>query len=408
MAKASFFLKEPNSKSDTVVFLYFNFGDKRLKYSSGEKINPKFWNIENQRARETKQFKEYPEFNASLERCSSSAKTAYRKLLNNGETPTVVKLKNELDKEFRKKKDDKPELLSFIERFISEVSGLRSINTIKAYKSALNHLKTYTITKKTSIDFDTIDLSFYNSFTKYLVEDLNMSQNTVGSKIKNVKVFMNEAHQRGLHNNLEFRNRKFKKLTEDTDKIYLNSQELEKIYKLDLSGNKKYEKVRDLFIIGCFTGLRFSDFTQLTKENIIDGNKIKIRTQKSKDIVVIPLHPYVKDIYIKYGWEIPEPISNQKMNEYLKKIGEIAEIKGSVQTAITRGGKMQKNLIEKFNLISTHTARRSFASNLYLAGIQAINIMKITGHKTESSFLRYIRISQEENANQLLDHPFFK
>ena len=409
MAKASFFLKEPTSKSDTLVFLYFNFGSRRLKYSTGEKINPKFWNFENQRAKETKQFKEYPEFNARLNDCAEKVRSAYRKILNDGESVTLFNLRKELDSTFKKQeKEKKPDLLGFIEKFIKETTGIRSDNTIKAYQNALNHLKNYCRDKNCKIDFDTIDMAFYNSYTKYLIEDQDLAQNTVGNKIKNLKVFMGEAYERGLHKNLEFRSRKFKKATEETDKIYLNSLELEMIYKHDFSKDKKLERVRDLFIIGCYTGLRFSDFIQLSKGNIMDDNKVKVRTQKTKDTVIIPLHPFVREILEKYEWNMPDPITNQKMNKYLKEIGENAKIKGKIQVTITKGGELKKNIFNKAKLISTHTARRSFASNCYLAGIPAITIMKITGHKTESSFLRYIRISQEENANKLLDHPFFK
>jgi site-specific recombinase XerD len=409
MAKASFFLKEPTAKTETLVFLYFNFGNKRMKYSTGEKINPKFWNSENQRAKETKQFKEYPEFNTRLNDCAEKVRTAYRKILNDGESVTLFSLRKELDSTFKKKeKQKKPELIGFIEKFIKETTGVRSANTTKAYQNALNHLKDYCKDKNCKIDFESIDMSFYNSYTKYLIEDIDLAQNTVGNNIKNLKVFMTEAYERGYHKNLEFRSRKFKKTTEETDKIYLNIDELDKIYKHDFSANKKLERVRDLFIIGCFTGLRFSDFTQLSKDNILENNKIKIRTQKNKDTVMIPLHPFVKEILLKYNWDIPQPITNQKMNEYLKEIGEKAEIKGKVQVSITKGGELQKTVFNKSKLISTHTARRSFASNLHNAGVSSITIMKITGHKTESSFLRYIRISQEENANKLLDHPFFK
>ncbi|MEN6352174.1 MAG: site-specific integrase [Bacteroidales bacterium] len=379
-----------------------------MKYSTGEKINPKFWNSEKQRAKETKQFKEYPEFNSRLDDCAEKVRSAYRKILNDGESVTLFNLRKELDTAFKKQeKEQKPDLLGFIEKFIKETTGIRAESTTKAYQNALNHLKNYCKAKNCKIDFDNIDMLFYNSFTKYLVEDLDLAQNTVGTKIKNLKVFMGEAYERGLHKNLEFRSRKFIKATEETDKIYLNVQELEKIYKHDFSANKKLERVRDLFIIGCYTGLRFSDFTQLSKENIIDNNKIKIRTQKTKDTVVIPLHPYVREILMKYDWNIPDPITNQKMNDYLKEIGEAAKIDGKIQVSITKGGELKKSIFDKFKLISTHTARRSFASNLYLAGVPAITIMKITGHKTESSFLRYIRISQEENANKLLNHPFF-
>jgi integrase len=95
------------------------------------------------------------------------------------------------------------------------------------------------------------------------------------------------------------------------------------------------------------------------------------------------------------------------MNEYIKKVGEIAKINEMTMSSITRGGMIEKTTTEKYKLISTHTARRSFATNLFLADVPAITIMKITGHKTDKSFLRYIRISQEENANKLLNHPFF-
>jgi len=408
MAKASFFLKEPTSKTDTLVFLYFHFGNRRMKYSTGEKINPKFWNYENQRAKETRLFKEYPEFNARLNDCAEKARSAYRKIMNDGESVTLSNLRKELDSTYKKQeKAQKMDLFGFIEKFIIETTGIRSVGTTKAYQNALNLLKNYCRDKNCKIDFDSIDMSFYNSYTKYLIEDLDLAQNTVGNKIKNLKVFMGEAYERGLHKNLEFRSRKFKKTTEETDKIYLNLKELEKIYKHDLSTNKKLERVRDLFIIGCFTGLRFSDFIHLSKGNIIDDNKIRIRTQKTKDTVIIPLHPYVREILEKYEWNIPDPISNQKMNKYLKEIGEDAKIKGKIQITITKGGELKKDTHNKFKLISTHTARRSFASNCYLAGISAITIMKITGHKSESSFLKYIRISQEENANKLLDHPFF-
>ncbi len=156
-----------------------------------------------------------------------------------------------------------------------------------------------------------------------------------------------------------------------------------------------------------FTGLRFSDFSELKPENIIDGNKIKIRTNKTNDVVIIPLHKNVREIIKKYNNNIPKALSNAKMNLNLKHLGGLAKITDMVEVSITKGGKLIKKTVKKSSLIATHTARRSFATNLYLAGIPSITIMKITGHQTEKSFLRYIRISQEENANKLLDHPFF-
>jgi integrase len=124
-------------------------------------------------------------------------------------------------------------------------------------------------------------------------------------------------------------------------------------------------------------------------------------------LVIVPLKGYVKEILKKYDGIPPQAISNQKMNEYLKELGEMAELKEDVVISLTKGGKRQTENFKKFELITTHTARRSFATNAYLQNVPTISIMKITGHRTEKSFLKYIKISQEDNANKLINHPFF-
>jgi integrase len=96
------------------------------------------------------------------------------------------------------------------------------------------------------------------------------------------------------------------------------------------------------------------------------------------------------------------------MNEYLKEIGKLAGLTETIKVSTTKGGFRFDESFEKWQLITTHTARRSAATNMYLAGIPTISIMKITGHHTEKAFLKYIRISQEDNALKLMEHPFFK
>ena len=408
MAAAKFFLKEPKSKDETLVYLFFSYNNKRLKYSTGEKINPSYWNPEKQKARETKQFSEYPEFNARLKKIKSDILDIHREFLNDETEPSNELLKKELDKRAKLKGLEKKEdLFSFIDKYIEESKAIKAPGTILVYKRAKAHLENYCKEYNKHLDFDNIDLEFYNSFIAYLTKG-NYSQNTIGKQIKILKTFLNEATDRGINTTLEFKKRRFKRPTEDTDKIYLNTDELELIYKLKIEKDKQLDEIRDLFIIGCYTGLRFSDFTQLKPENIVDGNKIRIRTNKTNELVIIPLHKYVREILKKYKNEIPQALSNPKMNLNLKHLGRIAKIKESVESSITKGGKLVKTTDFKYNLITTHTARRSFATNLYLADIPGITIMKITGHQTEKSFLRYIRISQEENANKLLNHEFFK
>lgn len=219
---------------------------------------------------------------------------------------------------------------------------------------------------------------------------------------------MNEAVDRKLTNNLQFKNKRFKTVEEPTETIYLTEAEISRLFNLDLFSNSRLEKVRDLFIIGCYTGLRFSDLVQLRNENISrEGNLVRIRTQKTGEVIIVPLKSYVREILKKYNGVPPQVISNQKMNDYLKELGKLAEIDESIIVTSTKGGVRQSETFKKWELITTHTARRSFATNAYLQNVPTISIMKITGHRTEKSFLKYIKISQEDNANKLIHHPFF-
>ncbi|WP_300433730.1 site-specific integrase [Christiangramia sp.] len=410
MANAKFILKEPNSKEDTLVYLFFNYQYKRFKYSTGEKILPKFWNPSKQRAKETRKFREYPEFNARLNLFENAINTVFRRLLNDGVQPNNPLLKENLEAELSGKvlQNKKITLFKFIQEYIEESKGNKKLGTIKVYNTTFNYLEKYAKATQKDIDFDTINLSFYNRYIKYLTVDNNLSDNTAGKHIKTIKTFMNEATDRGLNENLDFKKRKFKTIREESDSIYLTNAELEKFEKLDLSSSPKLEKTRDLFLIGCYTGLRFSDFTQIKPENILDNNsKIQIRTQKTGERVTIPLHKTVRKILAKYDNQLPKAYSNQVMNRYLKDVASLAGLKHTVQRTIKRAGKIEKEPVKKFNLVTTHTARRSFATNLFLADIPAISIMKITGHKSERSFLKYIRVTQEQNADKLLNHPYF-
>ena len=410
MAKAKFILKEPNSKNETLVYLFYNYQYKRFKYSTGEKINPKYWNENNQRAKETKKFREYPEFNARLDKFENGINTVFRRLLNDGIQPNNTILKESLNVELSGNivQADKISLLDFIEAFIIESVSHKKEGTVKVYKTSFKYLKSFTRKLKQPLDFETITVDFYNKYILFLSKTHNLSRNTVGKHIKTLKTFMSEATERGINDNLEFKKGKFKTLREEADTVYLSLDELKKIEKVDFSASPRLAKVKDLFLIGCYTGLRFSDFTQIKPENIVESKSlIQVRTQKTGQRVSIPLHPVVKRILKKHDNLLPKAYTNQVMNRYIKEIASVAGIKENIETTITRAGKVEKKTQKKYKLISTHTARRSFATNLYLADVPAISIMKITGHNSEKSFLKYIRVTQEQNADKLLNHPFF-
>lgn len=168
-----------------------------------------------------------------------------------------------------------------------------------------------------------------------------------------------------------------------------------------------FHHARDLFIVGCYTGLRFSDFSQLKKENIRNG-MISLRTQKTGELVAIPVHPVIEDIITKYKRQyssgLPPTIDNYLMNRYLKIIGERAGFTEFHTIKKTRGGKKVEDTFKKFELMTTHTARRSFATNLFLQEFPAISIMKITGHRSEKNFMNYIKMTPHQNAEKLRKH----
>ncbi len=243
MAKAKFILKEPSAKEETLIYLVYNYQYKRFKFSTGEKINPKFWNATSQRVKATKQFKEYPEFNSRLDKIENGINNTFRKLLNDGIQPSNSLLKEELENELSDNlvKPKKTTFFEFITNYIQESKLNKSTGTIKVYNTTFKYLKAYA-KKYKPIDFETITLEFYNHYLGYLKLENNLSSNTVGKHIKTIKSFLNEATERGINKNLEFRNKRFKTLREEADTIYLNIEELEKIENLNLKANPRLKK----------------------------------------------------------------------------------------------------------------------------------------------------------------------
>lgn len=212
---------------------------------------------------------------------------------------------------------------------------------------------------------------------------------------------MKAANEQELTDNTKYTT--FKNISEESQAVALSEKELDLLAKFDFSQSPRLERTRDLFLIGCWTGLRFSDFTRIKRENIKD-NMLTIQQQKTNEFVTIPLHPVFISIWEKYNGVLPASISNQKFNDNLKDVCKEAGINERVMKSITKGGKKQTTVYEKWQLVSSHTARRTFATNLYKSGFPSISIMQITGHKTESSFLKYIKVTKEEHAKMLMMH----
>lgn len=452
MAKINFYIRSKEEGQPATVYLRYNIGRKKdkegnLKYNDGrqtdiwiptpKRIFPEHWsNITQsfkQRIHYNKVFTEKDKVKIEAGFTQLREFVVKEILVLGGKAVTKEWLTQTINKFYNIQSSDVENLNQYINRFIVEAETGKRLNkgnryafsTIKNYKGfqtqfneyqgiyTEDRLKELTEAKEKPrplkiINFEDITIDFYKSFLAFFNKK-EYSPNTIGRHVKHLKVLMRQAKDEGLHNNTEFQRRSFEAMAVKVDNIYLTETELKTLFELDLSGNKVLDVTRDVFLCGCYTAQRYSDYSRINKSNIrdIDGNKvIDLIQQKTGERVVIPVRNELETILKKYDYTLPKT-HEQKINEKIKIIGSMAKITEDVYYEENRGGLRFKVKETKNELIKTHTARRSGCTNMYLAGIPVLSIMKISGHKTEREFLKYIKITKDETAVNLSSHPYF-
>lgn len=410
MANIKFIIRDMESENEQTIYVSSRFGrNEKLMYATTLKIEPLFWDEKKQRAKNSKYCINKDEINAALTSIESKLNLFITDAATKGNPVTKDELKNLLDIHFGKKIAAAYDFHSFFEEFIrlcdTRVSPHRGGQTIdyktkREYARTYYYIQEYEKKRKVHLEFRSITQSFFNDFVAFL-QELGLSTNTIWHKTVSLKAVMKAANEQELTNNTKYQ--LFKNVSEESLSVALSEDELDALARFDFSSSARLERTRDLFLVGCWTGLRFSDFTRIREENIKDG-MITIQQQKTNEFVTIPLHPVFLRIWEKYNGNLPANISNQKFNDNLKDVCREAGLTEHVLKSITKGGKKQTTVYEKWQLVSSHTARRSFATNLYKSGFPSISIMQITGHKTESSFLKYIKVTKEEHAKMLMAH----
>lgn len=438
MAKIKFYIRSKTEGQPATVYLRFSDTRKTDIWTPTiEKIFPEYW------SNKTQSFKQRIFFNEIFTEKDKNNIEARFNNLKESISKEILDLKGRpitkdwlilvINKFYNKKSTGDETLNQFIKRFIEEITSGQRLNkgkryqfsTIKNYTGFETQLNEYqgiytderlkelkeNNEKPRSlkrVNFEDITIDFYKKFLYYF-NGKDYSPNTIGRHIKHLKVIMRQAKTEGLHNNMEFQNESFEAMSEKVDNIYLNEIELKKLFDLDLSENKLLEITRDVFLCGCYTAQRFSDYSRVNKSNIrtIEGIKvIDLIQQKTGERVVIPIRHELDIILKRYDYTLPKTFE-QKINERIKDIGKMAGITELIQYEENRGGLRVKKSVMKCDLIKTHTARRSGCTNMYLAKIQAIDIMKISGHKTEREFLKYIKTGKEDTAIKLGSHSYF-
>lgn len=413
------------------VRLIVRWGNKEVKVSTGIKVAKAMWDSKTQRlftsdekftvranrdAKKTnKRLNDIADCIVTMVRQSSSRDRIYSDVSEMKAEITarlnILQYKQQREED-RQKQCATEWMLKYIDsdridphtmRYVAERTKIHQRTVVHRFQSFLTDCmlsdKFETFTSK---DFEKL-------YTNWCYKSKNYKQNTVIASFGVLKPLLNAAAKDGI----EIDNTYYSTLQgkgKDVDNIYLTEDEIKKIYNLDIQALKasgeidsksSIEATRDLFIIAAWTGLRRSDINRLNDGvwSVKDGEDLLyVTAEKTKRQVVIPLHPSVKAIYKKYNGILPKLGDKANTNRQLRDLGRLAGIDEIVPITENRGGKVNTYHYKKYELIVMHTARRSFATNMYLKGMSTIAIMQLTGHTTEHNFLKYIKVTAEQNA----------
>lgn len=405
MYNYNFYISESPNKNGThsIKLRYYENRHARVQIDTGIEIPAKYWNKEKSFLKKSKEVgSEY----VQLKQMDSLARQIVSTYQNQNK-PLSKKLFKKQFEGGEPSVNQKPlqDFFDEFEDYLESKKGKVVKDVIKDYNSLTKHLKGFQEFSGIIIDFNVFDYNFYQEWTDYLAYhaplrngSIGMKNNTIGKLVKNLKAFLNDRMRRNRIQPIDLS--AFKVVQEEVDHIYLSDKEIQSIANVDCKEDKELEQVKDFFVIGCLTGLRFSDISRIRPEYLDNEGFLNIRQKKTSGRIVIPLRKQVKQILKKYEGYAPD-IDSFTFNRRIKELGDAAELHQKVEIEHKRGTIKEAQLLEKYKLISSHTCRRSFCTNAYLNGIDVQLIMKISGHKSEKAFRRYLKISNYEAAQKL-------
>ena len=394
MASIHFYLREYKSKSGKSQ-LYFSYShdSKKWRCFTGIKIFPKHWNPDKQQV--LPHHESASEINALIKSKRAEIEGITNEAAFKRIDPTV-----EFVKLTYKGITEPPKSFSDLySQFIKDQRNQVSAARIKRYRTTYNHLQNFELFRKKRInELEDIDMKFFIDFENYLVDKKRLSWNTVAQQKTVLKTFMAYAQKLNLHNNADYQH--VKAGEKKTEIIALSSEELNAIKQLELTETRLIN-ARDLFLFQTYTGQRYGDVKNLRKEDI-KGNYWHLHVAKSEERNKIPLTLGAKEILKKYGNSL-RTISNQKMNEYLKELGELAGIDEPVNKFKWVGTKKINNYVPKWKVLTTHVARKTFITESLIRDLDVSFVKEISGHKSYAVFDQYKKFTDKfkhEKLNQ--------
>ena len=430
----SFNLKEPK-KAESLILLFCRWNGNLVKLSTRHRIECRTWNKNKQKCSISKS-KYSDESNCISEKTNkflaelldaiqgyvlsdnfNEATTAPLSVRESIEQIIELLIKAENHNKEKLRRTPIAFFKEYIERKrIDTHTGRYIAERTKIHQRTVIHrLESFLADTHLPNDFSTFTSKKFDSqFTEWCYSNKNYKQNTVYATYGVLKPLLNAAKEEGFTIAETYKTLKGK--CNDVDAVYLNEGEISRIYHLDIpklieegeiDAKSTIEETRDLFVIGCWTGLRRSDLSRLNRASFdIENKTITVTAEKTKRQVVIPMHPFVIELWHKYNGEFPSLRDKHRANIHIRECARHAKIDEEVRIVENRGGIVSTLSFKKYQLIGMHTGRRSFATNMYKRKFPTIAIMRLTGHTTESNFLKYIKVTPEENAAMMAEEFF--
>jgi len=387
------------------VMLNFNHDNGRFRKALGLKIGLDLWSKDRQRVKGD--YLNSFEINRMLDLYEKKIMDCYYKAVNDGVRLTPRIITEAIAPGLEAKKEKAIDFKAFFGKVIKDraAEGTYSKHTIKHYQSCLRVLEDYEHNRRDEIHFDTIDTVFLEDFRSFLTHTRKLSANSISKHFRVLNTILSVAIKKKIPVKEDFKAFRIPEI--ESNNIYLSLDELKALNKYKYG--VKLRNAIDIFLIGCFTALRYSDFSKVSTDHIrkVRGvEMIYLKQQKTGDNVVIPLHPIVRKI-LKRNGGMPHMISSQKLNDYIKEACKLVGITQPIVHYYNKAGKNLSKVVQKWELVASHTARRSCATNMMISGIDTKLIMRLTGHKKESNLMKYLCLDNEEAALLLSKSGFF-
>ena len=392
-----------------------NFASKRIEFTTGYRIDAAKWDTDKQRVRNgcTNKLKQSAsEINASLLGYYTEVQEIFKKFEVEEIMPTPEQIKEAfnalhkpIEEEVKPRKSTPNAFYKVFDEFVRDCGRQNdwTDSTYEKFAAVKNHLMNF----RDGLTFDFFDEKGLNDYVAYLRDVKEMRNSTIGKQLSFLKWFLRWAFKKGLHQNNAYDSYKPKLKSTQKKIIFLTWEELNKLREFEIPAAKQaLDRVRDVFLFQCFTGLRYSDVFNLRKSDI-KGDHIEVTTVKTSDSLIIELNKHSKAILDKYkdvafeDNKVLPVITNQKMNDYLKELAELAGIDEPVRQTYYRGNERIDEVIPKYALLGTHAGRRTFICNALALGIPPQVVMKWTGHSDYKAMKPYIDIADDIKANAM-------